>query len=203
MSRLAIGRSTTSDIIISDPSVSKVHAELYIDGNSVSVRDLGSTNGTYVNGNRIGNIHSLGQFDILKVGNALVPWRNYINSTPSYPSATVINSSQSQNTPHYAGTPQPIPNGTTTLVLGICSIVFSCVLIGLILGIISISIGSKGKKLYKLNPSSYTGYSALNAGYICGIVGTILGGLYILYYIIWTIILGAAFSSAFDIMKNI
>jgi hypothetical protein len=203
MPRLVIGRSATSDIIINDPSVSKVHAELFIEGNTVSVRDLGSTNGTFVNGNRIGNIHSLGQFDILKVGNSLVPWRNYINSNTPYPSATIINPSPSSSMPHYAGPPQPIPNGTTTLVLGICSIVFSCVLIGLILGIIAISIGSKGKKLYKLNPSGYTGYGALNAGYICGIIGTILGGIYILYYIIWTIILGAAFSSAFDMMNNI
>lgn len=202
MPRLLIGRATTSDIIINDPSVSKVHAELFIEGNMASVRDLGSTNGTFVNGNRISNIHTLGQFDILKVGNSLVPWRNYATRNTFSPS-TVISSTPSQGTSHYPGPPQPIPNGTTALVLGICSIVFSCVLIGLILGIIAISLGSKGKKLYKANPAGYTGYGALNAGYICGIIGTVLGGLYVLYYIIWTIILGAAVSSVFEMMNQI
>lgn len=201
MPRLVIGRAATSDIIINDPSVSKVHAELFIEGNIASVRDLGSTNGTFVNGNRIGNNHSLGQFDILKVGNSLVPWRNYVSNNSSFPSATVINPSASRGTPPYAGPPQPIPNGTTTLVLGICSIVFSCVLIGIILGIIAISLGSKAKKLYNINPGGYSGLGALNAGYICGIIGTILGGLYILYYIIWSIVLGAAVMNIFEMMN--
>ncbi len=79
---------------------------------------------------------------------------------------------------------QPLPNATAVLVLGICSIVFGCVFVGLILGIIGIVLSGKGRKLYKESPELYEGYGSLNAGYIMSIIGTVLGGLYIVYMII-------------------
>ena len=47
-----IGRGADSDIRIEDPGVSRHHAEVRI-GSDVILRDLGSTNGTYVNGTLI------------------------------------------------------------------------------------------------------------------------------------------------------
>ena len=47
-----IGRGADSDIRIEDPGVSRHHAEVRI-GSDVVLRDLGSTNGTYVNGTLI------------------------------------------------------------------------------------------------------------------------------------------------------
>ena len=86
-----------------------------------------------------------------------------------------------------------LPNATTVLVMGICAIVFSwCFGIGCILGIIGIVLSSKGRKMYKENPALYDGWGALNAGYIMSIIGTCLGGLYIIYIIIWVAILGTA-----------
>jgi len=79
---------------------------------------------------------------------------------------------------------QPLPNATAVLVLGICSLVFGCVFIGLVLGIIGIALSSKGRKLYKETPDLYSGYGSLNAGFVMSIIGTILGGLYVLYVII-------------------
>ena len=79
---------------------------------------------------------------------------------------------------------QTLPNATAVLVLGICSIVFSCAFIGLILGIIGLSMGSKSKKLYQASPDSYDGFGSLNAGYIMSIIGTIFSGLYMLYFIV-------------------
>lgn len=84
----------------------------------------------------------------------------------------------------------PLPNATTVLVLGICSIVFSCVFVGLIPGIIGIVLAGKGRKMYKEAPSLYDGYGQLNAGYIMSIIGTCISALYVLYLIIWVIILG-------------
>ncbi|HRH38859.1 MAG TPA: hypothetical protein PK760_10965, partial [Flavobacteriales bacterium] len=54
------------------------------------------------------------------------------------------------------GGQQPVPNATTVLVLGILSIVFCwCYgFIGLILGIIAVSISGKAKKIYEANPSA-------------------------------------------------
>jgi FHA domain/Domain of unknown function (DUF1707) len=51
--RTIVGRSRSCGCIVADPTVSRAHAALsYADG-SWSLRDLGSTNGTFVNGRRI------------------------------------------------------------------------------------------------------------------------------------------------------
>ena len=97
--------------------------------------------------------------------------------------------------------PQPpiqkpmLPNATTVLVLGICSIVFSCFFVGLILGIIGIVLSGKGRKLYKDTPTAYEGWGQLNAGYIMSIIGTALGALYAVYWLIWVVILGTTATS--------
>ena len=52
--RMAIvGRAVTSDLPIYDPTVSRRHAELSLVPGGVAVHDLGSSNGTFVNGTRI------------------------------------------------------------------------------------------------------------------------------------------------------
>ena len=79
---------------------------------------------------------------------------------------------------------QTLPNATAVLVLGICSIVFGCVFVGLVLGILGIVLSTKGRKLYKEDPSLNEGWGSLNAGFIMSIIGTILGGLYVLYVIV-------------------
>lgn len=86
----------------------------------------------------------------------------------------------------------PLPNAVAVLILGICSIVFSCFFIGLVCGIIGLVMSSKPRKLYKANPSAYDGWGQLNAGYIMSIIGICLGGLYTIYWIIWVVILGTA-----------
>ena len=58
---------------------------------------------------------------------------------------------------------QSLPNSTVVLVLGICSIIFGCFFIGLILGIIGIALSSDGRKMYKDNPELFEGYGVLNA----------------------------------------
>ncbi|MEJ7630121.1 MAG: DUF3662 and FHA domain-containing protein [Nocardioidaceae bacterium] len=54
---LVIGRGSQADLRIDDPGVSRRHAEFRVqpgpDGTLVSIVDLGSTNGTLVNGSRV------------------------------------------------------------------------------------------------------------------------------------------------------
>ncbi len=50
-----VGRGITSDIAIYDPTISRRHAELTVSPEGVVVRDLGSSNGTCINGSRITN----------------------------------------------------------------------------------------------------------------------------------------------------
>jgi hypothetical protein len=78
MAELRIGRNRDCDIVIPDPTVSKAHATLIINGNAYSIRDENSSNGTFVNGSRIRGTYMLNENDIVKVGNTVVPWKNYL-----------------------------------------------------------------------------------------------------------------------------
>src|SRR5690348_14534311 len=51
--QLVVGRAPSSDIAIFDGTVSRRHAELQVDETGLRVRDLGSSNGTFHNGNRL------------------------------------------------------------------------------------------------------------------------------------------------------
>ena len=50
---LIVGRAPTCDLPVFDPTISRRHAELTSDGHVLSLRDLGSSNGTFVNGTKI------------------------------------------------------------------------------------------------------------------------------------------------------
>jgi adenylate cyclase len=56
---LVVGRGVSSDIAIYDPTISRRHAELTVGADGVQVKDLGSSNGTCINGNRVtaGRLH--------------------------------------------------------------------------------------------------------------------------------------------------
>ncbi len=50
---ISLGRAHTNDIILSDASVSRSHAQLEFGPSGISILDLGSSNGTWVNANRV------------------------------------------------------------------------------------------------------------------------------------------------------
>jgi pSer/pThr/pTyr-binding forkhead associated (FHA) protein len=50
---LVIGRSSTCELVLADDTVSRRHAELRIQDGCWLLRDLGSSNGTWVNGRRV------------------------------------------------------------------------------------------------------------------------------------------------------
>jgi hypothetical protein len=64
---LTIGRLAECEIPLADPNVSRRHAQLRRDGEAVYLVDLGSTNGTKVNGAPIRN-HRLENGDIITIG---------------------------------------------------------------------------------------------------------------------------------------
>jgi adenylate cyclase len=64
---LVVGRSLASDIPILDPSISRRHAEVSCDDQGVHIRDLGSSNGTFLNGEKIETAH-LGLEDTISFG---------------------------------------------------------------------------------------------------------------------------------------
>ncbi|UCR88223.1 FhaA domain-containing protein [Mycetocola spongiae] len=53
-SRTVIGRGSDADITVADPGTSRKHVEILWDGKRAQVRDLGSTNGSKLNGHKVG-----------------------------------------------------------------------------------------------------------------------------------------------------
>jgi HD-GYP domain-containing protein (c-di-GMP phosphodiesterase class II)/pSer/pThr/pTyr-binding forkhead associated (FHA) protein len=69
-STLRIGRQETLEIVVDDASVSRHHAEVYATSRGWRVRDLKSTNGTFLNGKRLGLADwPLHLHDIVRCGN--------------------------------------------------------------------------------------------------------------------------------------
>ena len=85
---IKIGRADSNDIVTDDPSVSRLHAVIILNGTDWHIVDLNSTNGTFVNGARISGQATLMPHDILKVGNYIVPWKNYTQPKPATASTT-------------------------------------------------------------------------------------------------------------------
>lgn len=64
------GRKTTNQVTIPDPMVSGTHAEIYVQGGTYWIRDVGSKNGTFVNGARLAQPRPLYDGDRIAIGNS-------------------------------------------------------------------------------------------------------------------------------------
>lgn len=69
-----IGRSRSSRIPITDQFISTSHARVFRKGHFWFVEDLGSLNGTYVNGRRISGEQQLHLRDEIRVGETVLRW---------------------------------------------------------------------------------------------------------------------------------
>jgi predicted component of type VI protein secretion system len=67
-----VGREAGNDIALEDSQVSRHHARLSRQGNSYVVEDLGSTNGTFVNGRRVTGPVTLSNGDMLGFADTIV-----------------------------------------------------------------------------------------------------------------------------------
>jgi FHA domain-containing protein len=69
-----LGRGTDADIRLPDTGVSRKHADVQLEGGTVTVEDLGSTNGTLVNGRRVGR-QDLADGDVIRIGHSVLVYR--------------------------------------------------------------------------------------------------------------------------------
>mgnify|MGYP003357452669 FL=1 len=69
---VVIGRSPSSDIVIDEPYVSATHARFTIQGPALVLEDLGSTNGTMVNGHLIEQPVTLRDTAEVQVGDVIM-----------------------------------------------------------------------------------------------------------------------------------
>jgi EAL domain-containing protein (putative c-di-GMP-specific phosphodiesterase class I) len=70
-SRCLVGRRADATLRIPRSSISREHAELLLIDGQLHVRDLGSTNGTFVNGVRIYETRELGHGDLVQFGQVI------------------------------------------------------------------------------------------------------------------------------------
>lgn len=100
MKVVTIGRSEQNDIVINDYKASRHHLQIVQqDNGQYSLVDFGSTNGTFVNGQRVFGQISLNPTDIVRIGSTTLPWRNYFNDSH------VSNISKPQSAPNWNPTP--------------------------------------------------------------------------------------------------
>ncbi|SDY23991.1 FHA domain-containing protein [Modestobacter sp. DSM 44400] len=69
-----LGRGTDAAIRLPDTGVSRKHVDVQLEGGTATVEDLGSTNGTLVNGRRVGR-QDLADGDVIRIGHSVLVYR--------------------------------------------------------------------------------------------------------------------------------
>jgi predicted component of type VI protein secretion system len=80
--QITIGRDSTNGVAINDAEVSRRHARLNFQGGKYVLEDLGSTNGTFVNGQRLAGPVVLKPGDVVSLGEQIVLMYDAINVDP-------------------------------------------------------------------------------------------------------------------------
>lgn len=70
-----LGRSDEADVLLDDPYASEFHMRLNAQDSGLVLHDLGSTNGTYVNGRRVTAPTTLRRGDSVQVGKTVMEVR--------------------------------------------------------------------------------------------------------------------------------
>ena len=80
--QLIIGRDSSNGVAINDAEISRKHSRLSFQGGKYVLEDLGSTNGTFVNGQRLAGPVVLKPGDVVSLGEQIVLMYDAINLDP-------------------------------------------------------------------------------------------------------------------------
>ena len=81
--RTTIGRSARNDLCVEDPFASRLHAEVRRRGDTYWISDLGSANGTMVNGARLRNPAQLHDRDQVRIGETEIEYSERADTAPA------------------------------------------------------------------------------------------------------------------------
>jgi len=136
---ITIGRDATNSIQINDAEVSRRHARLQFQGGKYVIDDVGSTNGTHVNGQRILSPYVLKTGDVVSFGEGIVLGYDAMNYDPGAtlasarpPAARAIPSAPAPAQP-YAGQvpagpfPPSVKRNPLPIFIGIGVLALACV----------------------------------------------------------------------------
>ena len=107
---ISIGRDATNIVAINDAEVSRRHARMELRGTAYVLQDLGSTNGTFVNGTRVSGMQVLNPGDTVSFGEGIVLVYEFVMDM----NATVLSNKPAQTavqrpTPAPVSAPAPTP----------------------------------------------------------------------------------------------
>ena len=81
--RTTIGRSARNDLCVEDPFASRLHAEVRRRGDGYWISDLGSANGTIVNGVRVTIPTPLRDRDLIRIGETEIEYADRVDTAPA------------------------------------------------------------------------------------------------------------------------
>jgi predicted component of type VI protein secretion system len=109
---LTIGRDVNADITINDPEISRTHIRLTAQPDGYLIEDLGSTNGTFINGQRITGSMLLRPGDSLGLGETVVLEFSRVADA----AATVVMPAKSLPDTAFSAPPPPPPGPATATI---------------------------------------------------------------------------------------
>ena len=139
--QIHLGRDAANGVAINDAEISRKHSRLSFQGGKYVLEDLGSTNGTFVNGQRLAGPVVLKPGDVVSLGEHIVLMYDAINMDPG---ATVVVSRKSTRVeppPVQAQMPPAVPaipassaspstplkkTNLTPIIIGIVIFLFVC-----------------------------------------------------------------------------
>jgi FHA domain len=225
---VTVGREQGSaDLVIEDPGVSRRHARFLASGGAVTVEDLGSSNGTFVNGERISGSVELGAGDEVQLGGTVLGIEGADAATALMPPGTDATEEHPGPAPRGPAPAQPSPSrgpaprrlaphpqqesnlpALAAVFLGPLSILLvlfssgAAFLVSLPCAIAAIVLGSVGmRKVDRGETESFRGLAHL--GRITGIIGVVLSTLALIAFVLVAALLDTTEDSLSGVIDRI